>query len=472
MKINRVRIGKYKNLINFYCEFSNSNIAAFIGDNGSGKSNLLEVITKAFSNAKNYASGKELSIIFPKSLPSIQDCYIDYEIDGIKYCLRYNTNIDEISSITMADPPGHIRETVSIIRNEKVLSKKEMDLALPKSILLYYAGETKRQKGTSEETYDSYYERILKKADSADLPYLRYMDYYSVEDLPLLLLSAAAYKCNSYIEFLKYINCDSVGNNFSIILQKPAKGKGESDTYWNATGFVKHFLNNLRKYVAKTRDSYGTKYYMFFNDVKDLRNISDNEFDLFAKLKALKHYGYLYHIGIELNRINGERFSSLRLSEGEKQLGLLMLLLSITSHHECLYLFDEFDAYLHLSWQRQFAKIITNANVIGHILFTTHSPASISGVKRENVFTISNGNSTPAKSETYNRSLDEIIEEQMLVSLRPVAFTELEKEFRNAVIHDNKDVALSKLEQIREIVGESDPFFITAHMAIKRMGEK
>lgn len=63
MRIKKISIGRYKNLHDFECEFSDSNISAFIGNNGSGKSNLLEVITKAFSNAKNFAAGKNLPFL-------------------------------------------------------------------------------------------------------------------------------------------------------------------------------------------------------------------------------------------------------------------------------------------------------------------------------------------------------------------------------------------------------------------------
>jgi len=71
MRIKKISIGRYKNLHDFECEFSDSNISAFIGNNGSGKSNLLEVITKAFSNAKNFAAGKNL----PFSLePVLTNC--------------------------------------------------------------------------------------------------------------------------------------------------------------------------------------------------------------------------------------------------------------------------------------------------------------------------------------------------------------------------------------------------------------
>ena len=468
MRLQRVYVKEYKNLREFECDFSDSSITAFIGNNGSGKSNLLEVITRAFSCAKNYASGRPLSIIPPHSRPTVLNCIIEYQLNDKIYELHYNSDIEKMLSQLNAEPPLMVREEISIICGGKKLSKKEVDSALPDSVLLYYAGETLRQKGTAEGTYDHYYESMLKRADSSTLPSLRFMDCVSISDLPLLLLTAAVYKGDYYSRFLDQIGCTEIDSKFSFVLRKPDKAKGTADTYWNATGFVKAFLDEARKYVYGTRDS-GAQYYMFFDDPEVFKNISANEYDLFAKLKVLKHYNYLDHIGIGLLKQTGESFSSLRLSEGEKQLGLLMLISTFTADHECLYLFDEFDAYLHLSWQRMFAQMLSELIIKGHILFTSHSPASISKMRRQNVYIMESGKCILARSDTYNRAIDEIIEEQMEVSLRPKEYTDLVNEFRSAVMHNNKSVAIAKLEQIKEVIGEDDPFFITARIALERM---
>ena len=469
MRLCSVRVKEYKNLKDFNCVFSDSNITAFIGNNGSGKSNLLELITRAFSNAKNYSSSRELSIIPPGSLPTVQECIIQYEIDGVSYELDYNTDVEGMLARLNAEPPVIVREEVSVRREGKKLSKKEMGLALPESVLLYYAGETQRQKGIAAETYDSYYEGILKRATTAFLPCLRFMDYFSIGDLPLLLLAAAAYKGDYYSKFLNLIECSGISPHYSFVLKNAYNSKGSPDTYWNATGFVRRFLDEARKYVSKTRDTGGSQYYMYFDDAEDLKNISEDEFDLFAKLKVLRHYGYLEHVGIELQKNDGSAFSCLRLSEGEKQLGLLLLLTSFTAGHECLYLFDEFDAYLHLNWQRSFSKMLHDVCVKGQMLLTTHSPASLSKMHRKDVFVLKDGKCYQSLSDTYNRSLDEILEEQMGVSLRPSEYTELVHEFRNAIIHNNKENALAKLEQIKEMLENDDPFLITARIALERM---
>lgn len=448
MKLKQISIQKYKNLVDFKCEFSDSNISAFIGNNGSGKSNLLEAITEVFSYAKKKCEDKLYSIIVP---PEIYGCEIEYEKDGIFYTLKYN------------------HSEVSLYCGDKYLSKREMNDALPDNILIYYAGETVRQARTAAETFDEKYNYRLKNSDNNSFPGYKYIDYYSVDDLGLLLLTAAVYKGDYYEKLLTLLKCNEILPEINIMLQNPkGKNQADADTYWGAKGFVLSFLDTLRKYVSSTQNLLAY-YSMNFKEIESFAKTSKNESEFFAKLKALKNAKYLHWIMLELRREDGEKFTFDMLSEGEKQLALLYLLTTFTAEDNCLYIFDEFDAYLHLNWQRNFASVITNLNINGHIIFTTHSPATISNIKRQNVFIMNNGKVQPARSDTFNRSLDEIMEEQMLVTMRPKIFTDLEIEFRNAIIHNNKDVAWAKLEQIREIVGDDDPFFITASMALRRM---
>ena len=448
MKLKQISIQKYKNLVDFKCEFSDSNISAFIGNNGSGKSNLLEAITEVFSYAKKKCEDKLYSIIVP---PEIYGCEIEYEKDGIFYTLKYN------------------HSEVSLYCGDKSLSKREMNDALPDNILIYYAGETVRQARTAAETFDEKYNYRLKNSDNNSFPGYKYIDYYSVDDLGLLLLTAAGYKGDYSEKLLTLLKCNEILPEINIMLQNPkGKNQADADTYWGAKGFVLSFLDTLRKYVSSTQNLLAY-YSMNFKEIESFAKTSKNESEFFAKLKALKNAKYLHWIMLELLREDGEKFTFDMLSEGEKQLALLYLLTTFTAEDNCLYIFDEFDAYLHLDWQRNFASVITNLNINGHIIFTTHSPATISNIKRQNVFIMNNGKVQPARSDTFNRSLDEIMEEQMLVTMRPKIFTDLEIEFRNAIIHNNKDVAWAKLEQIREIVGDDDPFFITASMALRRM---
>ncbi|MCX4371844.1 MAG: AAA family ATPase [Dysosmobacter sp.] len=447
MRLQRISIGRYKNLRNFDCVLSDSNTSAFIGNNGSGKSNLLEAIAAVFSFAKNSTTEKNSNLIVT---PDIEDCSIEYVSGDHRFVLR----------CTKSD--------VSIFDGETKLSRREIPDALPSAILLYYAGETTRQARTADTTFDEKYNNRLKKAAGGDLPGYKFLDYYSTKDLGLLLLTAAVYRGPYYERLLELLGCAELLPQFHILLKNPKGRAGSADTYWNAQGFVKNFLNQLRRYVAGTRDL-SAKYIMFFRGFDDFTSLAEHESELFAKLKALQNAGYLDRMFLSLKRTDGTEFPFDTLSEGEKQLSLLFLLLSFTAHDDCLYLFDEFDAYLHLNWQKAFAKTIHSVDINGHMIFTTHSPATVSGMHKKDVYIMSNGQAGPAPSETYNRSLDEIMEEHMLVSMRPAEYNESVQAFRGAVMRGNRAEAEAVLARIREIVGESDPFFITARIALNRM---
>lgn len=468
MRIKKISVKRFKNLKNFDCEFSESNVSAFIGINGAGKSNILELIARAFSNAMNSYCKKELPFVSIDKKASVADCVIEYELNGDTYKLCYNENISDDKREARENDEAGFYETISIKNGEKDVKKSDYLKALPSNILLYYAGETKRQKKCADNTYDTIYDNKLKKAKSHELPGLKFMEYYGIDDLRLLLVALSVYKSPSYKKILEKLNCESIEDKFCLTFGRPEKGKGSFETYWNSTGFVKYFIDELRKYVVGSRDE-DDEYIMEFDSMKFLRNLADNEFELFAKLKALKNYGILKHVKIQLKKNDGCSFYYSRLSEGEKQFALIYLLTAFTKNENCLYLFDEFDAYLHLNWQRFISQMLGEANVKGHVIFTTHSPASISKLKQNDVYILNEGNVYNAYSETFNRSLDEIMEELMGVSLRPQEYTDLVQEFRNAVVHNQKELALQKLDEIKKIVGEDDPFLITARIALGRM---
>ena len=447
MRLLRVTIKKYKNLEDFDCVFPDSNIAAFIGNNGSGKSNLLEAITEAFSYAKNRTTDKAPWIV---PTPDLKECKIQSEYDHQVYLLECDG----------AD--------ISISFDGKRLNKSGMEAVLPETIMLYYAGETRRQSIKAQRTFDDAYIRKLKATSNDTFPGFKYLDYYSLQDLPLLLITAYAYQGEYYNKLLSLLNCKNIQPQVSFLLRNPTRSKGSADTYWNARGFVKSFLDECRKFVSSTADQ-EDHYLMMFDDIGPINTLASNESELFAKLKAIQNAGYLQRVLLSFTHNNGSEVPFDELSEGEKQLSLLLLLTSFTANSNVLYLFDEFDAYMHLNWQKAFGKMLTEIDVNGYILFTSHSPATISGMQKKNVFIMTEGKASSAPSETYNRSLDEIMEEHMLVSMRPKEYIDLEQEFRNAVIHGRKDFAEEALIKIREIVGENDPFFITARIVLNRM---
>ncbi len=156
-------------------------------------------------------------------------------------------------------------------------------------------------------------------------------------------------------------------------------------------------------------------------------------------------------------------------SEGEKQLANLLLLLDLTKEYKALFLLDEFDSYLHPTWQREFVEMIHSIDIRGQIIFTTHSAASISKLKSENLFIMENGEVSVPGSETYNRALNEIMEEHMGITMRDPEVESLYDKFKQYIADGNKEMAEYMMAKMLEFLSEDDPVFITMRLLLRRL---
>ena len=157
------------------------------------------------------------------------------------------------------------------------------------------------------------------------------------------------------------------------------------------------------------------------------------------------------------------------LSEGEKQLAQLLSVLEATKEYRALFLLDEFDSYLHPNWQRKFAEIISDINIRGQVLFTTHSPLTLGKMQKENIRILKDGEVFEPAVDTYNRDITEVLEEIMDVGKRPIEVEKTIQAFRNAAVHSKKDEAFMHLDYLKELLSTNDPFWITVEHMIARL---
>ncbi len=450
MRINRLIIKSYRNLNDIDMTFPDSNMIAFIGNNGSGKSNLLEVIAQVFAYVKNCLAKSEN---YPL-VDELNKCEIDYILNGEQYSLKYE------------------KGSVIFVRGvSEIVKKSEIENILPKSIFLYYSGETKRLAEVESRTIDDRYNYALRKDKFNGY---KFIEYFSVKDLDILLLTAAIYQGKLADIVAQYTNGLQFYQLFSLIIANPKKSSVPGGEYFGAVGFVKSFLDEMRKYVSRTEelDDYLNQrrkaYAMHFSEIDELKKVASGPSDFFAKMKALKNSGYLEKAFVSFRNDN-QLVTWDYLSEGEKQILLMKLLTEITAMDDCLYLFDEFDSFLHLNWQRSFSSMFAGLETNGQVLFTTHSPATISGMKHINVFIMDSGQVFPTNSETYNRALNEIMEEQMDVGMRSPNVERLYDEFKQCIADENKERALFIMSELTEILDENDPLFIKMRLVLRRI---
>ncbi len=399
MKIKYLKIEEYKNLKDFEINFESDNpISIFIGDNGSGKSNMLEAIV----------------LIFKYLLLAETD------IPLLKYSIKYDIGENSISiiqddlngyNITINDE----RKDLSFLRSVHAGTRY-----LPDNILIYYSGFNKRMQNYAQKFDDDYRRSVEKSGNNSK----RHMFYVNPDYFPLILLSMLSSDLTSLHKFiLEKFNIERI-KEFSIKFKKPhwAKSNTTIETFWGAKdGNVKSFLNILKLNCDKFLKG---NTFQFSGD--KLKTIRENELigydrDLYKMLDATYLNDLIENVSVTLLKTTGETVNDYNFSEGERQLLTIRGLVEFFDNKETLYLFDEPDTFLHPTWQRDFVGEIANyLSTMNHFLITTHSPLILNNAKQDvaNIFKFIDGKVFPSINQ-YGTDIEAVNFKMMDVENRP-----------------------------------------------------
>lgn len=438
MKISGLKISGYKNLKNMEMDFEKDvSLIALIGDNGSGKSNVLEALAIIFSRLS-----MEEKIDF--------DFELEYCIDEVKYTIQ------------------NIGGSVLALKDGKKLKKLNPLRDLPQGIFLYYCGETKRLEEIANSSVDKRFSKALKNEEIR----LKDISLLQLKDFPGAFLANALFKTDTYQKTSKMIGITSITDNIILYLKRPAWSKKASiseDSFWNAQGTVANLLHQIKdmgNLAISDRDSAVIQ----IDDWKKLKTIAENIFDMLKIFKLLMQADILDSIDFNILKDDNE-ISIHELSEGEKQLASLLSFLEATKEYKSLFLLDEFDAFLHPSWQRKFVELVSDIDIRGQIIFTTHSPLSLTKLNKHQIRIFKNGEVEEVTVDTFNRDSAEVMEEIMKVGLRSKNVEEKISEFKQFVLSKNKQEAQKIYFDLEKILSGDDPFLITADILLRKIGE-
>lgn len=412
-----------------------SSVAAIIGNNGSGKSNILEALTQIFSAVYN-----EKTVDFRYKI-----CYSIYNDDF------------QISNF----------DNVQFFKNGKKVSKQDRRSSLPRGIFLYYCGETDRLKKLALDCVDKAFENALKKDEEVTT---RYISCVGLREFMAALLANAKYKNSTFEKVCDLIGIQEVGGPIDFQLIRPSWSKKApltEDSFWNAQGTVAILLHKLKDSgeLIKLDNDHAL---IRVNSISDISLDSENPFDLFVRFELLIQAGILSDISFTILK-DGESLSPDMLSEGEKQLAQFLCLLEATKEYRALFLLDEFDSFLHPNWQRRFAEIISEIHITGQILFTTHSPLTLGKMKKESIRILKDGTVYEPAADTFNRDITEVLEEIMEVGKRPVEVEDAINRFRNFAVHGEKESANDVIKELKTLLSEEDPYWITVSHMMARL---
>lgn len=345
MKIKNIKIEGYKNLeIDL---IHNSDIIALIGNNGSGKSNLLEA----------------LSLIFRSLYKKSENVSFDYFIEYITTTNK-NIKIDKKKSkITYK-----IDDTVAI----------GIDEYLPKKVVALYSGEEQRLWNKIYfPIYDDFIKSINRSTNSGlmtktnEMPQMLYLNkYYWHLSLLSLVISDLDDNKSFVKDVLKIKSVDKIKFVFNKTNYKNYAGNS-----------VLNFINSIDK---KSEYTLGE-----FKKIVSENGFSDTEvFNYLYVANSPKGSKIIDDIIILYN----EHLTIEDFSEGEKKLLLIKSAFEFAEQEDSLFILDEPDAHIHLNNKEQIIRTFEPYKNNRQIVITTHSPTVTQAIDDDNcLFMINSG---------------------------------------------------------------------------------
>lgn len=409
MKLKSLYIQKYKNLAPITINFESGNgLTMLVGNNGSGKSNVLEAISGIFHDLFKGKDSRKIKC----------DYKLQYTLNEI------NCVIEQTNGFLRCYGPKFKRREYFIEENA------------PHNIIGLYSGEENRLWTSFYETYyKSYIKRIKTNRHQERMRLMLINKYYwNVALLTLLLSSNETLK--PFIE-----------NDLGITSISTIELKFNFKYFDDVNELLKTFINRINpdhksKIECNLEDLRNSIFYSVRTDEngnilvdengnKLLAEIGITDTEVFQNLTQAympKNEKIIKDIIIQID----DDITVEQLSEGEKKLILVKTVLEILSDEKTLVLMDEPDAHLHEGRKPALCNMMREYPN-RQIVIATHSPimAQIADEKELLMLELENGKSTILTDEKIEKikklsgtSWDVIGQEMMLKSNRPLVVFE------------------------------------------------
>jgi predicted ATPase len=464
MQLQRIRIGVFRNLrdveIIFDTQLAQSagspadasakaiRSHALIGQNGTGKSNLIEALITIF---------RDIDLGHPASF----DYELEYTIRGHRIQLKANLE-EQRTPFVWVD--GEKKSQDYLTKNDppdkEPRDERRGPRLLPSHVFAYYSGRNermevlfqehqrrfnRRQEITAEEVLSKHLlhnftatesdiraiEDLRKREESKTLRQfgddrLRRLFYCRGGHSQLVLLACLLSGDPVFQKVLKNLHIESLESAL-FVLKEPHRlrekrqrqkfDENELDEgdprFWYARGnVVSEFLDKLWQVAWAPIEQEATKQIDFRGRTEKQKQIylyvpSQEKLEELGELvggtSSFFRYAEGAYIGDLIDEVritvkkrdeHGGKVSFTQLSEGELQILTVLGLMRITSDEHCLFLLDEPDTHLNPIWKLRYFDDIESvlspregALVQGEsqILITTHDPMMIGSLKREQV---------------------------------------------------------------------------------------
>lgn len=326
MKLLSLKISsEFRNLKGINLHFDPSNDTyVIIGNNGSGKTNILEALSSIFS------------VLLSHTQNFLFGFTIRYQINEDVFRVKYQQETN----------------TTEYQKNDIVVTESDMDF--PNRIVCNYSGEDNR---IWEDYYKETYEKYMDSVRTAVAPEKLSMVYVDRTkwQFVLLCMLAARQENSAFEQFLSeklHIAPDGI-DRIEMVLDEATLSR------WRVQNQITLFLSQLQSRLRPNGS-------LSSSSIDDFNPNDDDARELFYKYVGasqvldLKIY---YNHGVE----------SAFLSEGEKKMMVILFILETIADERTLVLMDEPDSHLHISRKAELNEMFHHMEHRSNII-TSHSP--------------------------------------------------------------------------------------------------
>ena len=359
-KIKKLIISNFKNLKNINIDFSNpSNLLFIIGNNASGKSNILEAISAIFT-----------------------EVYTNKKKPNFEYELIYQINANVIT--IKRSKNSQYYKLNNMKSSKKQIMQKDL---LPSKIIALYSGEEMR---LWDEYYKKFYHKYLKDLTSAKFDTsgdkMIYINkrYWDISLLTLLLSDSNDNKI--FIENKLNIDIKTVQVNINFNFDFINSSKGEE-----LKDFIKIINPQNHNTISVKLSTLKNRIFPKYKGEKEnyIEKYSLKKvFEILAyalmpkSKKAFKNIEIIFNNGLSLKS----------LSEGEKKYILIYAIIDVLADEKTLILMDEPDAHIHETGKKIICNLFEkySSEYGRQIIVTTHSPTLTHCVNNNHLIMLEN----------------------------------------------------------------------------------
>ena len=332
MKLQRLHIKGFRNIEDLDLDLSTQNgLSVLIGNNGSGKSNILEAVVAIFASL--YSKSKRFTPTF------------DYDIE-------YIAQDQSVKISKLGD---------KLLLNDVEVNKKELSkLPLPKNVIACYSGETLRLQETYFKPFRRHYVHdIIRNKSELNSLKLLFINK-DMWDISLLVLFLHDFEIYTDVKDFcqEVLNVKDIRSiNFELAPKRLTKANA-------AKQLIDALSPDGTKSITKSKDD-------FRKIIEELGMVSMKE--LFMALYVGLYAHSIINISLQIESVSGKLFEANLLSEGEKKLLSVFTMLEVLADESSLMIYDEPDSQIHISRKIEIKKLVERYDNRQHII-TTHSP--------------------------------------------------------------------------------------------------